>query len=343
MLRVLFVVLAGVLFMACGKGETGEVKTEKVLPIVKVNNVEPVSFTETYNLVGVVKPYETATIAAEEGGLIIFLRKEKGDRVGRGETVVRLNKQTDYASYEQSLSQLELARSNFERTSRLYEERVITEQEFTNARLNLDIAERSVDVFESRLRSGSVRSPISGIVNQKFMDRGEVTGPGTPILEVVDVSRVKVSTGIPERYLNDVTKGSKVRITFDVLPGEEFEGTVSFVSPTISEANRTFEIEVVISNPDGKLKPEMSANIQVTKLNIPDAVVLQQDMIVDYGEEKFVFVLDETNRARKRVLTLGGRNGNSVLIESGLSPGDKLIIEGYQSLVDGDEVQVIAG
>ena len=159
-------------------------------------------------------------------------------------------------------------------------------------------------------------------------------------MKIVDVSRVKVSEGIPERYINDVSKGSKVKITFDILPGEEYNGTVNYVSPTLSKINRTFEIEVVLNNPDRKLKPEMSANVQVTRFSVDNAIILSQDLIVDFGEEKYVFVL-ENDIAKKRVVTIGGRNGNDILIESGLKPGDKLIYEGYQSLVDGDKVKVI--
>ena len=161
-----------------------------------------------------------------------------------------------------------------------------------------------------------------------------------PIISVVDVSRVKVTAGIPERYIGQVTKGTSVSITFEVYPGEVFEGQVSYVSPVLSDVNRTFEIEIVLANKDGRLKPEMSANIRVQKSLQEDAIVLEQDLIVDMGEERYVFVL-ENNIAKKRAVTLGGRMDNAVLITSGLSKGDKLIYEGFQFVNDGDKVTVI--
>jgi RND family efflux transporter MFP subunit len=329
-------------FYSCGKkSESGtETVKEKKLQAVKIKEIETESFNETYSVVGIVKPFESARISSEEGGLITYQPFDKGSRVSRGQTVVRLRKDQDNAAYEQALTQLELAKSNFERLQKLYSENVTTEQDYTNAKFQLEIAERSLDVLETRLSKGYIESPISGIVDQKFLSKGEVCGPGTPILNVVDVSRVKISAGIPESFIGEVSKGSEVRITFDVYPGDDFSGKVSYVAPTLSAVNRTFEIEIVLNNKDGRLKPEMSANIEVTKSNIEDAIVLPQDMIIDFGNEKFVFVT-ENEIAKKRVITIGGRSNNNAHITSGLNKGDKLIIEGFQSVTDGDKVQII--
>ena len=324
---------------SCGSEETPQ-EEEKNVPYVKVETIETQEFTESYNVVGIVKPFEEATLSSEQGGLITSLSVDKGSRVGRGQVIARIKKDVEYASYEQAAAQYEFAKSEYERLQRLYEEGVSTEQAFTNAKYNLEIAERTMEVAETRLSASVVRSPISGVVDMKWMNKGEMSSPGAPIVRVVNVSKVKVSVGIPERYINDVTKGSTVKLTFDVFPGETFTGVVSYVSPTISTTNRTFEIEVVIDNPQGKLKPEMSVNVSVTRNRVSNAIVLDQGQIVDYGEEKYVFI-EEGGLAKKRVITLGGTNGNYVHVTSGLSSGDKIIYEGYQSLADGDEIKVI--
>lgn len=337
---LIFIITGSLTLQSCGK--EGETKTEpeKKIQAVKIIEVTGRPFEETYKIVGIVKPFNSAKISSEEGGLITYQPFDKGSRVSNGQVVVRLRKDQDIASYDQATTQYELAKSNFERMEKLYEEKVATEQDYTNAKFQLELTERSLDVLETRLSKSYVTSPISGIVDQKYLGKGEVCGPGTPILNVVEVSRVKISAGIPESYVGEVEKGSQVKITFDVYPGEEFNGTVSYVSPTLSPVNRTFEIEVILNNKDGRLKPEMSANIEIERSNSDNAIVLPQDYIVDFGNEKFVFIL-ENDIAKKRVVSLGGRNNNDVLISSGLNQGDKLIIEGFQSITDGDKVQVI--
>ncbi|MEO6694360.1 MAG: efflux RND transporter periplasmic adaptor subunit [Ignavibacteria bacterium] len=334
-------IICAVILSSCG-GDGAETKTdaEKKLQPVKVKEMISQEFTETYNVVGFVKAFEVAKVASEEGGLITYQPFNKGSRVSRGQVVVRLRKDQDRAAYNQALTQYDLAKSNFDRMEKLYEDKVVTEQDFTNSKFQFEITERSLDVLETRLSKSYVTSPISGIVDQKYLSKGEVCGPGTPILNIVNVSRVKISAGIPESFVSDVSKGSQVRITFDVYPGEEFSGTVNYVSPTLSSINRTFEIELVLNNTNGKLKPEMSANISITKSRIEEAIVLPQDMVIDFGNEKYVFIL-ENDIAKKRVISLGGRNNNDVMILSGLNNGDKLIVEGFQQVADGDKVLII--
>jgi len=334
-LTILLVLFA----FSCGSNNKEEVKETKQLPIVKTKEVSIESFTETYRVVGIVKPYESAKISSEEGGIITYLRKDKGDRVGRGEVVARLLKDQDYAMYEQSLAQYNLAKENYDRTQRLYIEGAATEQQYVNAQLQLDLAEKSVDVYHVRLRKSVVVSPISGIIDFKYMNRGEMSSPGAPIVSIVNVSKVKISAGIPERYLNDLRKGQTIDLSFDAYPDEKFKGNIRYISPTINPTTRTFEIEVVLNNPQGKFKPEMAANIEINKTSVEDAIVLEQDQIVDNVEEQFIFVL-EGNIAKKRILKTGGRNGNKVIVLEGLNPGDKFIFEGFQKLVDGDKVQV---
>jgi len=328
------------LFISCGNEGESKTEPEKKLQAVKTTEIITQEFKETYNVVGTVKPFQTAKISSEEGGLITYMPFDKGSRVGRGQTLVRLKKDTDFASFEQAETQYELAKSNFERIEKLYNESVSTEQDYTNAKFQLELAEKSLNLIETRLSKSYVTSPISGIVDEKYMSRGEVCGPGTPILNIVDVSKVKISAGIPERYLSEIKKGSQVKITFDVYPGEEFTGTVNYISPTLSVQNRTFEIEMVLPNKGGRLKPEMSANIRIEKSVIVDAIVLPQDLVIDFGNEKFVYVF-ENGAARKKSVMIGGRNNNNVQILSGLNKGDILISEGFQSVADGDKVEII--
>lgn len=340
LIRAAIVLLFSTVMMSCGSKEDEKVEAEKQLQAVKIREITLQPFQDNYSVVGIVKPFESANVASEEGGLITYMPFDKGSRIGRGQTVVRFRKNFDNANYEQAMTQYELAKSNFERVEKLYNESISTEQDYTNAKFQLELAGKSLDLLETRLEKEYVVSPISGIVTDKYLGKGEVAGPGTPIISIVDVSRVKITAGIPERYIRDVSKGSPVSITFDVYPDEVFEGKVNYIAPVLSEANRTFEIEIVLQNKDGRLKPEMSANITVEQSTLQDAIVLPQDLIVDFGSEKFVFVL-ENDIAKKKTVTIGGRKNNDVMITSGLSAGDKLIVEGFQSVLDGDKVLVI--
>ncbi|MGB9697571.1 MAG: efflux RND transporter periplasmic adaptor subunit [Ignavibacteria bacterium] len=344
-MKKLFLLMVSLLLIgssfSCGRKSGSENKSSlQQLSAVRVVEVKPQHFVETYRVIGIVKPYESAKLSSEEGGIITYLAKDKGDKVRKGEVLVRLKKDTDQKAYEQALAQYNLAKENFERIERLYNENVATEQQYTNSKLQLDIAIKAVELYRTRLSKGYIVSPINGVVDAKFLNKGEMSSPGAPILSIVDVSRVKINAGIPEKYVGEITRGQNVLITFEVLPDEKFYGVVGYTSPTIDPQSRTFEVEVILNNKDRKLKPEMSATLEFTRLDINDAVVIGQDQFVDNGEEKYVFVL-ENDIAKKRIIRIGGFSDSKVYVESGLNLGEKLIIEGFRGLNDNEKVQVV--
>ncbi len=338
----LFLLLTSVIITGCGKGggETKDQSTEKKIPLVKVSNVEYSTFSDNFKVAGVIKPFTSAKISSEEGGLITYLTKDKGSYVSKGEIVARIKKDVENATLEQTEAQIELARMNYEKQKQLYEDNATTEMQYLTAKWQYEAAVRGADILKTRLKTGFVRSPISGVVDDKFMNKGEMSAPGSPIFSVIDISTVKVSAGVPEMYITKVKQGQSVKITVDVLPGVEFDGKISYIAPALAGTSRTFEIEILINNRDKVLKPGMNANVQISEFTKENAIVVSQDLIVDYGDVQYVFVLDG-DIARKRELKLGGRNGNQVLIDSGLNAGDKLITDGFQALKDGDKVQVV--
>jgi RND family efflux transporter MFP subunit len=330
------------LFNSCGEGggETNNQPEEKKLPMVKVKTVEAGTFSDNFNVIGVIKPYTSAKVSSEEGGLIVSLNKDKGSYVSQGEIVARIKKDVELATFEQAEAQIELARMNYEKQKQLFEENATTEIQYLTAKWQYEAAVRSQDILKQRLKTGFVRSPINGVVDEKYMNKGEMSAPGSPIFNIIDVSRVKISAGVPERFITKVKSGQSVNVTIDVLPGVQFEGKINYIAPALQGTSRTFEVEVVISNRDRLLKPGMNANVQISEFTRENAIVVPQDLVVDYGDEQYLYVL-EGDIAKKRVLKLGGRNANDILIESGLNPGEKIIIEGFQALKDGDKVQVV--
>lgn len=329
-------------YSGCGDsgGETKDQQQEKKLPLVKTRVIESSAFSDNFKVVGVIKPFTTAKVSSEEGGLILAITKDKGSYVRKGEIVARIKKDVERASYEQAEAQVELARMSYEKQKSLYEDNATTEIQYLTAKWQYEAAVRGLDILKQRLKTGWVHSPINGVVDDKYMNKGEMSAPGVPLLNIIDISSVKISAGVPEMYITKVKNGQSVNVTIDVLPGVEFEGKINYIAPALSGASRTFEVEIIINNRDKILKPGMNANVQISEYTKPEAVVINQDLIVDYGDEQYLFVLDG-DVAKKRVIKLGGRNDNMVLIESGLNPGDKIIYEGFQSLKDGDKVQVV--
>ena len=151
---------------SCGKNSGSETNKQEDsrLTLVRIQTIIPQKFSENFRVVGVIKPFASAKVSSEEGGLILSIPKDKGSFVSRGETVVRIKKDVETAVYNQTEAQVELARLNFEKQKQLYEENATTELQYLNAKWQYEAAVRGLEVLSQRLKSGTVRAPISGVI-----------------------------------------------------------------------------------------------------------------------------------------------------------------------------------
>ena len=168
--------------------------------------------------------------------------------------------------------------------------------------------------------------------------------PRTPVARVVQIDPVKIMAGVPERFALAIQRGAKATVSFDVIPGEVFEGALNFVGATVDAASRTFLVEMTLPNRDGRIKPEMVATITVIRDVLEDAIVVSQDALVRQEDGFVVFVILEQDGETIAVATpviIQATQGNDVLISDGLEPGDRYVVVGQQQVADGDRVQVV--
>jgi multidrug efflux pump subunit AcrA (membrane-fusion protein) len=150
----------------------------------------------------------------------------------------------------------------------------------------------------------------------------------------VNTRRIRIAAGVPERYAGEVVAGNPVRVRFQSAGIEERTGTVGFVSQVVDPDNRTFRVEVNLSNEGGRLKPAMIANLQITRARLEDRLVVPQTAVLRDENAQSVFVVtrtDGTARAERRTVTTGA---------SGLEPGDEVIVVGQTIVTEGDQVIV---
>lgn len=320
--------------------------------------VTPITFDETIQLAGAVEALNDATLAAQASGKVDYIA-ELGAGVRAGTIVGRLDQAQAQASLQQAEAALEtaqaqraLARDNYERLEALQDRRAISALEFEQARLQLEQAEASVRQSEAALANAQVqldntvvRSPFAGTIEQKFLDPGEHAGPGDPLVRVVSVQRVKVLAGVPERYSADVRVGIPVRLNFPSARLDPRVGEVTFVAAAIDLMSRTFAIEVHAPNPDGDIKPAMLVELHVPIAQHENALALPRSAVVLDELGPGVFVVTTTPNgtvAERRPVVLGANAIGFVIVESGIDPGDQVIILGQHSVSDGDPVEVSA-
>lgn len=312
---------------------------------VQVVEVQPEPFTDYVQVVGRIEASRDVTVSAEEAGTIRELLVEKGASVQAGQPIARIDDRVLRPQAEQAAAEAALARETWERQRRLWEEdRVGSEITYLQARYRAETAEAGARALRERLERTIVRAPISGVLDGRFVEVGTLVSPGTPIGRILDTRTVKVSGGVPERYAGQIEPGSRVEVAVEGMPSASFTGEVHFVGAAIDLGNRSFPIEVEVPNQSGQLKTGMVANVRVLRDRLEEALVVPQEAILRVEDGYAVFVVAEQAGelvADSRMVTLGPSQGNRVMIESGLSAGDRVVVVGQARLARGDRLQIV--
>lgn len=329
-------------------GDTGEANAaEGFSRIINVEVAElgTSEFEETINLTGTVEAARDVMVGAEEGGTVVQVFREKGVTVRAGQAIAKIDDRILTAQVNQARAQASLARESWQRRQRLYEQdQVGSELAYLEAKYGSEQAEASLAALERRLENTVIRAPIAGILEDRMVEVGTMVSPGTATARVIDLDPVKITAGVPERYALDVQTGASVRVHFDVLPGEEFTGTINYVGAAVNPRSRTFPVELTLSNQDRVIKPEMVANVSVVRGVVDDAVVVPQEALVRVEDGYVAYVVESDGGhdvARTRRVERGPSQRNQVVIREGLNPGDRLIVVGQQQVEDGDRVRVV--
>jgi membrane fusion protein (multidrug efflux system) len=336
--------------VGCGGSEAGA--TEDAEAFVKIVNVEtitvePRAFAATVRLTGEAEPETDVTVSAEESGVLARFVAAHGERVGRGAAIARIDDAVLAAQVEEARATAQLAEDRYVRQRRLWEEEGIgSEIAYLQAKSEAEATAARLEQLRTRLARTVVRAPVAGTIDEHLVDAGEVVQPGTPVARLVDASRLEISGGVPERYAPRVSRGDSAQITFDILPGRVFDGSISFVGSAVDRQSRTFPIEIAMDNPEGEVKPYMIANVRVLMRRIADAIVVPRDVLLrtEHGQQVMIVVEGEDGPvAAARDVTLGATSENEVVVTAGLSVGDELVVRGHQLVDPGDRVRIVGG
>ena len=270
---------------------------------------------------------------------------ERAKSLYAAESMTRTDYDAARSQYEASKARLDSARSQL----------AVAQARITTARSQAGQAEARIKTAaavtaEAAIPLGdtSLKAPISAVVIERKVEVGALVSPNAPGFVLADLTSVKAAFGVPDLALQQIKTGDVLKLSTDALPGEEFTGHVSRVSPSADPTSRVFEVEVTIPNQQGLLKPGMIASIQVQE-GAPqtEAPAVPLTAIVrpkDSPEAYAVYVVEERTGkhfARLRRVTLGEAFGNAVVLTGGVETGEHVITTGATLVADGEQVQVV--
>jgi HlyD family secretion protein len=233
----------------------------------------------------------------------------------------------------QAQTQLEAAQRHLETLNQVSQREAIR-----GAQAQMNAAKAHYDNAVVQQSYAKVVSPINGVVSDRSVYAGEMPAPGTPIVSIVDISRVVARANVPVKEASSIHVGRPARITG---PDGDLAGKVSVVSPAVDPNTTTVEVWVQLENPGEKLKPGGTVRVSIIAETIQNTMVVPAAALLNSDEGgQQVMVIDKNSVAHERKVSVGVRQGDRVQIISGLQEGDQVVTSGGLGLEDKAKVTI---
>jgi membrane fusion protein (multidrug efflux system) len=320
-----------------------------VMPVA----AEP-TFTDTFELPGVVEPNKVIEVSAEADGRVEWIGPKKGARVHRGDPLVRLNTDLLEAQFQMAEAQAKNAQTEYDRVKGLVEKGAAPSRDLDAAATQLAITRAQHEEARVRLARARVNVPMTGVLNDVPIEEGEYVTvmPQTTLAQIVDVSVVKVAVEVPERDIPFLSVGDQAEVlaTTKGRPTEQ-TGTITFISQLANGQTRSTRLEITLPNERGCLRSGQIVHVRLTRQVLKDAILIPLLAVIPMEEGKAVYVVkpspgdNSTGVAERRRVEVELRaiKGNRIRIDSGLEPGDLLIVAGHRFVAPGQSVQIVQG
>jgi membrane fusion protein, multidrug efflux system len=349
-LAIALIVLVIFSLISCKKED--KAKQERLVNVsiwpAEIKKIQP--YLET---TGTLKADEEVVVSSEVDGIIKKIPVEQGTRVREGTLLAEIN-ETDYqldwkranAALKQSEASLVNAKAEYKRKEVLYQEELITKQQFddistkvTLAEAELERAKATLAIAQERLVRTKIYSPLVGAVKDKRVSAGDFVRTGTPLFQLIRINPLKLSFTISEKDVAGLKMGQEVSFTVDAFPGKQFTGKVSLLYPNVEERTRTLQAEAIVPNADHVLKPGYFARVQIFTQAARNAVVIPVTALMYDGPTIRIFAVNG-KKARERIIKTGNKYGEYVEVVEGSKEKEQVVVVGQNNLSEGVTVNV---
>lgn len=327
---------------ACNKSnEEAESNTDNTPLIpVEVSSVNRGDISAYYANTATLEAEQEATVVSKVRGIIQELYVEEGDRVQAGQVIARIEDDQYRIEANRAKATLDRLHNEFQRNRELFERNLIAAETFQNSQFEYESQKATHDLALLNLENTEVRSPISGVISERFAKEGNMTGTDQQLYRVTDFTPLMAILHVPEHEMSKIRKNQRAELRADALPNQLFVGYVERISPVVDTQTGTFKVTVYVDETDGLLRPGMFSRVRIvydTRQNtrmIPRSAVISEDL------SQSVYVIRDSLAFKKNIQT-GYNNGQNIEVIDGLEDGEIVVTIGQGSLQDSTKVNII--
>jgi len=329
-------------------------------PKVVISQVEQGTITDEIKLSGTVSSPRVTRLSAEVSGLVNQVYVDAGSLVKSGDTLLSLDTELENLSLKaakatalRATEELADAKRRFEDGKRLAKKKTMSANELKSLEAGVNIARATLQRYaaekqlqQARLERHQLVAPFAGVISHKFVETGEWIKPGDTVMELVANENLRIDFQVPQQEFPRINSTSEIQIKLDALPDKVFNGIVQTVVPYSDSDARTFLLRVSLSDSSPAILPGMSASGLLRLKSGSQGLMVSRDAVLRYPDGRItVWVVekhgDNMSVSERRIKT-GSSFNNTVSILDGLKAGDQVVVEGNESLKDGQTITVIS-
>jgi membrane fusion protein (multidrug efflux system) len=299
--------------------------------------------------VGSVTAVQGAVVSTELGGMVSEIGFQNGTLAKKGDLLVKLDASQEEALLRSAEAEVELARTDLERTRDLAAKKVVSSSELDAAESKFRRLTAVVDQMRSNIRKKAIVAPFDGQLGIRQVNIGQMINSGQPVVPLQSLDPVFADFALPQQYFSKLSQGLEIRVTTDAMPGRVFTGKLTAVNSMVDVATRNVMVQATLANPDHVLRPGMFAKVEVVLPEKERALVIPGSAIsyAPFGDSVFVIEKKkdpktgkESQEIRQQFVRVGEARGDLVSITNGLKAGETVVGTGVFKLRNGMAVTI---
>ena len=316
------------------KTKDGKTKAMNVSGIIAKTE----TFENTLSLSGSIEANEQVEIRSEVSGIVEGIYFQEGSNVTRGQMLFKVNDAELRAQLRQAQTKQNLASENERRARLLLQKEAISQEEFDISNAEFRSSQSQSQLIQAQIAKTVIKAPFSGKIGLRFISPGTYINPTVLVANLVNISKIKITFSIPEKYATQVKLNSNLDFTVSGSDAN-YTAKVYAIEPSVDLNTRTLKIRALADNKNGTLFPGSYANVELPLNKINNAIVVPTEAIVPVQNGKKIFI-SENGKAKEIKVETTTRTDASIVVLSGLKTGDTIITTGVMSLKPDAAVKV---
>ncbi|RUO46769.1 MULTISPECIES: efflux RND transporter periplasmic adaptor subunit [Idiomarinaceae] len=338
--RAVFIAIVTLVFLWIASGFIFRGDTEKTnatksnLPSVAVRNSQAQLVARELTLNGEIRPNQQLNIRARTDGMLEMIA-DSGAEVSQGDVIAKLSIDDREVQRTQAEAQVKKAQSDFNATKKLIEQNLSSQSQLQALEAQLEAARAQLRRITFDIENTELTAPVSGVINQRFIEQGAYVSAGNQVLELIDNDPLIAIINVQQSQIHRLKLNMPA--TVKLIGGTDRQGQVSFIAPIADPQTRTFRVEITIPNQNDPIPSGMSAEVTIETNNVKAHKISAAQIKIDAAGRMGVLTINDNNETRFSPVTVERADVNALWV-SGLDDETRLVIISHSSLTAGQKV-----